>query len=291
MKYIKLLLFVLVGLTINGQEKEYKITYQSISWSPDSKQIFFTAIKVRPDWSDYDPNKWGLYIFDLETKSLKRMNFSAIFFSLSLDGTTLAFDKITTQNKGIFLYDLKTEQEANLVPEHLKAAGPSWSPEGDFIVFYGKSSGQEELYTFNIKTKETLQITNHESSKSFNPIWSPNSDFIVYYLETGDAKDQIWLTDSKGSFQKNLTNDDHHNIFPSWSQDGKILYVRDKGEVMSMNIDGSNKQKLIDGNYGLVSIDFTSSRLLLTNKDGNLYIFDIKEKSLEKAVDGNQLGE
>ena len=293
MKYkeviITVFLIAFVIIQNNAQEKEYKIAYQSIAWSPNGKQIFFTAIKVKPDWSDYSPDKWKLYMYNLNHRKLTEMGFSAIYFSFSPDGKTIAFDKNTSNNKGIFQRDLKFGEETTLVSDKSKDAGPSWSPDGKLIVFYSNRSGHEELYTLKINTKEINQITNSESYKCYNPIWSPNSNLIVYYLEKGDSKDQIWLTDSKGSFQKNLTNDDHHNIYPSWTPDGRILYVRDKGEVMVMNEDGSNKKMIIEGKGGLVRMDATGKKLLLTKGDGNLYVFYLKEKKLEKVMERKQL--
>lgn len=269
--------------------QEHKIVYQSIDWMPGKEQIIFSAIKVKKDWSDYSPDKWKFYRYDLRHKKLTELGFSAIYFSFSPDGKTLAFDKNTANNKDIFLRELKSGKEVTLVSEQAKDAGPSWSPDGEYIVFYSNRSGHEELYTINVKTKETKQITNRENHKSYNPIWSPNSDFIVYYLEKGDSKDQIWLTDSKGSFQRNLTDDEHHNIYPSWTHDGRIIYTRDKGEVMIMNVDGSNKEKIIGDKVGLVRMDAKGKRLLLTKGDGNLYIYFIDKMTLEKVFDGQSI--
>jgi hypothetical protein len=30
---------------------------QDLAWSPDGRTLFFSAIRVKPDWSDYAPTK------------------------------------------------------------------------------------------------------------------------------------------------------------------------------------------------------------------------------------------
>jgi len=108
-------------------------------------------------------------------------------------------------------------------------------------------------------------------------------------LEKGDSKDQIYLTDSEGSFHKNLTNDNHHNIYPSWTHDGRIIYTRDKGELMVMNSDGTGKEQFLDIPVGQVRMSPNGRFLLVSKNDGNLYTIDLSNNNEKLVINGLQL--
>lgn len=281
-----LILFASFCLTLS---QELRISYQDIDWIPDKEQIVFTAIKVKKDWSDYTSDKWKLFFYDLKSGDLSILEHSSMFFSISPDGKQIAYDKVLDSGKDIFILDMRTGKSMPVVSDSGKDAGPSWSPDGKQLVFYSDRDGKEQLYTIEIESGKTRKLTKNEKYKSYNPVWSRDSNQIVYYLEKGDSGDQIYLTDSKGSFHRNLTNDDHHNIYPSWTPDGRILYVRDQGDIMVMNNDGSNKKKITRGSKGLAKMTDKGDRILMTREDGNLYSFNLDEKKLEKVLDVKRL--
>ena len=41
-----------------------KTVIQDLCWSPDGRYIYFSAMKVAPDYSDYSPDLWTVYRFD-----------------------------------------------------------------------------------------------------------------------------------------------------------------------------------------------------------------------------------
>ena len=279
---------MLSSLIVNGQED--KISYQSIDWMPSSNQIVFTAIKVKTDWSDYSPDNWHLYRYDLESRELTDLGNSIIYFSISTDGKQIVYDKNSESGKDIFILNLETGKSQALVASPTKDAGPSWSGDGKNIVFYSDRDGNEELYKMELQSGQISQLTFRDEYGSYNPQWSPDSNLIVYYLEKGDSKDQIYLTDSAGTVQQNLTNDNHHNIFPSWTPDGRILYIRDKGEIMIMNSDGTGKEPLlVDQKAGLIKMDKTGKKALMTDGKSNLHILYLDDLSSEIVINIDML--
>ncbi|MEO6036851.1 MAG: hypothetical protein ABIQ93_00470, partial [Saprospiraceae bacterium] len=120
-------------------------------------------------------------------------------------------------------------------------SAPSWSPDGRQIVFARRQDKLSELYLINRDGSGLRKISNHAPFSAYNPVWARKGNRIVYYLEKGDQQDQIYLTDSQGSFQKNLSADTLHNIYPSWTPKGDILYVS-KSELRLMNGEGASRR-------------------------------------------------
>ncbi|MDX1409226.1 MAG: DPP IV N-terminal domain-containing protein, partial [Saprospiraceae bacterium] len=210
---------------------------------------------------------------------------AVLYFSVSGDGRTLAHDRHTAAGKDIFVLDLETGRSRSVIVNPGKDAGPSWSPDGTRLVFYSDRDGNEELFVAELESGQVRQITTRDEYSSYNPVWSPDADLIVYYLEKGDSKDQIYLTDAQGSFHTNLTNDDHHNIFPSWTPDGRILYTRDRGQIMVMDADGTNKTPLApDHIAGLIRMDPTGTKALVSDGESNLHILHLDDLSLKRVV-------
>jgi Tol biopolymer transport system component len=56
---------------------------------------------------------------------------------------------------------------------------PSWSPDGNNILVSGTVEGQNDLYLFNLHSKEVKQLTNDRYAE-LTPSWSPDGRYIVY---------------------------------------------------------------------------------------------------------------
>jgi Tol biopolymer transport system component len=166
-------------------------------------------------------------------------------------------------------------------------ASPNWSNDGKKIVYNRESNGRGrdatlELCVVDIQTKEIKQITESGKYKSYSPVWAPEGDKIVYYFEKGDNHDQVWLTDSKGSFHANLTNDTStHNFYPSWIDKNTIVYTLSPNNIMTMRINGSNKQKVEGINSFLVRYNpATKQAAYITQQpDSKLMLFDWEKKT------------
>ena len=97
------------------------------------------------------------------------------------------------------------------------------------------------------------QITSGSNSYDNALSWSPDGR-IVYVTNTNGPPD-VWIMDSDGKNQKQLTTDAGVNIFASVSPDGRYIVFdssRNSGSlntfyVWRMNIDGSNLKQLTQG--------------------------------------------
>ncbi|MBK8968675.1 MAG: hypothetical protein R3D58_06820 [Saprospiraceae bacterium] len=220
-----------------------RLAIQDVCWSPDGKKLAFSVIYGKADWSDFRPENWQLIVYTLKTKKTQVVAKGAMFAAFSPDGHALAYSKYRSGgNWDLEIYDLHTGLARPLTTDSTtRESGPSWSPDGRQLVFYGGKDTQRELFVLNADGSGLQKISNAAPYKCFNPNWSPNSDHICYYLEKGDNRDQIYLTDSNGSFHKNLSQDTLHNYFPGWAPGNRIIYASNDETLRIMQADGSGK--------------------------------------------------
>jgi dipeptidyl aminopeptidase/acylaminoacyl peptidase len=293
--FLILLTISLKAFTQNPADTNFVTVITAANWMPDGKALLLNIVKF--DKTRKVPPVFKGFTFTLDGKKLDPLDFDGGARAAAPDGKKLVFVKTKENNKGdIYLYDLITKQETPLVVDTFNKASPNWSNDGKKIVYNRESNGRGrdatlEICVVDIQTKEIQQVTESGKYKSYNPVWAPEGDKIVYYFEKGDSHDQIWLTDSKGSFHANLTNDTStHNFYPSWIDKNTIVYTLSPNNVMTMRIDGSNKQKIEGINSFLVKYNpATKQTAYLTQQpDSKLMLFDWEKKTsiilLDQAV-------
>jgi len=276
----------LKGIAQNAADTNFVTVITAANWMPDGKALLLNIVKF--DKTRKVPPVFKGFTFTLDGKKLEPLGFDGGGRAASPDGKKLVFIKTKENNKGdIYLYDLITKQETPLVVDTFNKASPNWSNDGKEIVYNRESNGRGrdatlEICIVDVKTKAIRQITESGKYKSYNPVWSPGSDRIVYYFEKGDNRDQVWLTDSKGSFHANLTNDTStHNFYPSWIDKNTIVYTLSPNNVMTMRINGTNKQKIEGINSFLVKYNpATRQAAYITQQpDSKLMLFDWEKKT------------
>jgi Tol biopolymer transport system component len=124
---------------------------------------------------------------------------------------------------------------------------PTWSPDGEKILFISKRDGNNELYVMNKdgSNQTRLTFTNQRESE---PRWSPDGKEILFNSERTGVN-QIFKMNADGSGQINLTKSSVEEYQGTWSPKGdriSFTSIRDRNaQVYLMNTDGSNQKPLL----------------------------------------------
>jgi Tol biopolymer transport system component len=144
---------------------------------------------------------------------------------------------------------------------------PSWSPDGQKIVFTSTRDGNAEIYTMNADGSGQTRITNDPAGDG-ESVWSPDGTKIAF-VSTRDGNRKIYTMGADGSSQTRITNNPASEAEPVWSPDGtKIAFVSNRhcpppnefvlcrSEIYTMSVDGSGVTRVteapcfVDGNSG-----------------------------------------
>ncbi len=124
---------------------------------------------------------------------------------------------------------------------------PTWSPDGEKILFVSRRDGNDELYSMEKDGAGQVRLT-FTAERESEPRWSPNGTEILFNSERTGVN-QIFKMNSDGTGQINLTNTIVSELQGTWSPTGdKIAFtsVRDgNAQIYIMNTDGSNQVPLL----------------------------------------------
>jgi TolB protein len=137
---------------------------------------------------------------------------------------------------------------------------PVFSPDGRTVLYVKLKFDDNgdpvygQLWTVDVKSGRTTQLTFDDTIKDQTPDWSPDGTRIAYNAIT-DGDDDIWIMNADGSDQQNLTEAANATEFgTSFSPDGQwIAFTGMDGPVPAgeryvqvMRTDGSQRRVLVE---------------------------------------------
>jgi len=148
-----------------------------------------------------------------------------------------------------------------LMPNQLQAqdytprslhSGPSWSPNGYKIAYAASFSGNFDIYTIDIWSRERERVSDHPANDMY-PAWSPNGARLAFYsdrpTEFGPFPPDTVIYNVKGLYET-YARDGYR---PSWAPDNRTIaahFRSEKGnfEIYTMNSRGRNRVPITNNN-------------------------------------------
>jgi serine/threonine protein kinase len=138
--------------------------------------------------------------------------------AVSPDGTRVAYRAHRAAEVGIWVSPLSGEAPVRLWDDPARSVqrGPSWSPDGNWIAYYGARGGRPALMKARVGANAPAEFLGYMSRNE--PVrWSPRGDWIVF--RDGESL-RIISPDGK----RNRVISEHVWETYGWSKDGAMLY-------------------------------------------------------------------
>ena len=132
---------------------------------------------------------------------------------------------------------------------------PTWSPNGEEILFASDFNGTIQMYIINLKNGSPHQV-NEMSRLRGRTDWSPRQEIVTYSGTSWHR--ELYLMNADGTNLHQITPEGGNSQGPSFSPDGNWVaftayfdhYGEDHGcEIYIMRTDGSDLRRLTDNDY------------------------------------------
>ncbi len=210
-------------------------------WSPDGKQIAFTASTPGKPWKIYVVSAQGGSADELLAE-----NFNEIDPTWSPDGTRLAFGRLSVPTapavEAIFVIDVKTRQVTTL-PGSENLFSPRWSPDGRFMAAI-PINDQSRLVLFDFHSQKWSEWAKQDLGVIGFISWSQDAKYM--YFDTLFAG-KSWFGRvrlGQSGFEPLVDLKDVHRFIGPWGPwngimpDGSPILVRDTSthEIYALDV-------------------------------------------------------
>jgi len=198
---------------------------------------------------DTGKNRTEIYSMDVDGKNGTRLTFTQEnHFIMGIDRsrrtivTSLAekerkpvSGRAEENRKSLWLLDLRTKEEIRLTDPRNHAEGRSFSPDGEWIVFLMKVSGEEQVDIYKIRRdgSNLTNLTNTPFATEGDPAWSNDGKEIAFtYLDSKTGRFVLKTMDTNGRNIQMIYDGGPGvssrvfpagNYDPSWSPDDQWL--------------------------------------------------------------------
>lgn len=253
---------------------------------------------------------WQIWTVDPDGNNLVQRSFSTKDKRKPVWKPTADQILFHTNDHALFLFDLATQDETQLLKDLGKISDAVFTPDGKKLIFTRFDENVKDasnLWSYDLETKERTLLT-QDPGLQYSPHVSPDGKKIVYVAGKGWGTHEIWLLDletsatkpadpsSDGKGKKRLTENETYDIAPEFSPDaGRIAYTSNlmgNYDIWLMGSDGKGQHKITKP-LGLESSPSWSpdgTRLAIASQRGeNLQIWtiDLEGKDWKQLTSGD----
>lgn len=247
-------------MNVDGSNQK-RLTFNEVAefsarWSPDKTKIVYT----RRETSTSVLQIWVMNADGSGQTRLTNTTTNDQNPNWKPDSTKILFSRCTTAGVcDLFTMNPDGTGQA-AIPNGINTSGDedqaAYSPDGTKIIFVGATSTftNPNICTANADGSSRQNITNTSSPIAyFYPVYSPDGNKIAVDRRSNSADQftsEIYVMESNGSNQTNLTNNTFFESSPQWSPDGSRLAFSSQRESVfveayTMNAtNGSSAQRL-----------------------------------------------
>jgi hypothetical protein len=190
-------------------------------------------------------------------------------------GAEIAFASTRSGKYQIWLKNLETEELFQVTDLDGGACQPTWSPDGQQLVFISPClQNKPEYYgsSMFLINADGTGFTHLESSPlgDYDPDWHPTENKIVFTTVRDYNRPQIWVLDLDAGEAKSISDNVVSDFMPAWSPDGNYIVFSSTRlgptELWVMEPDGANDSEFSRS-------DTKTDRDAVWSPDGEMIIF------------------
>ncbi len=184
-------------------------------------KIYFPVFDPSPERRTFD-----IHVVDLASGERGIMVGQASQPALSANGQRLAFRSWDPGNRGISVRELTEEKTWAWVGYH-EAEHPSWSPDGQSVVFASQQESDRQWRLYHTWGME-IELLKREGADVFGrvPIWAPDGRIIYWECPLGSCG--LYAMHSDGTGLTRLTSSEH-DMAPAISPDrSQVAFMSDR---------------------------------------------------------------
>ncbi len=218
---------------------------QNAAFSPDGTRLVFTRFA-----RGYNRGPAGLFVLDLHDRSILRLTPEEDQDNVNLPGA--AWNART--NRIVFASDrLEADDLWSIAPDGSDLRRltvhdgppwyiePSWSPDGQWIVFEGDRQRPDDrqqgrIWKVRVDGRDLVALTDgtHDDRQ---PNWSPAGDLVLFQRRAPGSSWTLYTMSVDGGDMHAVTPARSDDTDASWSPDGRwIVYSSDEGGLPTPNL-------------------------------------------------------